>query len=96
VASCVCGGACVYFLSCPVHNSAAPEVQTAGGCWSIGPLRPMYALLYNHYPMGVGPINTHNSSSSISLISIFMIFRNDYEFDGVLLSVKIIDNFFCS
>jgi hypothetical protein len=43
VASCGCGGVlCVLctscFLSCLVLDSAAPVVQTAGGCWSIGPL----------------------------------------------------------
>jgi len=29
------GGYLNEFLSCPVLNSAAPEVQTTRGCWSV-------------------------------------------------------------
>jgi hypothetical protein len=60
VASCVCGGTCVFFLlSCSIWNSAASVVQTAGECWNmivLGPWGPCM-VTYIATLLGLAQIN---------------------------------------
>jgi hypothetical protein len=62
VASCVCGGhVCVLSssCSCSAWNSAAPVVQTAGGCWNMCVLGPWGPCMVTYIAtlLGLAQIN---------------------------------------
>jgi hypothetical protein len=57
--------------SCPVLNTAAPVVQTAGGCWSVlcpwGIVAHWAHVYYNNYTLLGFVLNRKSISSIVSM-----------------------------